>query len=110
MLARNTAKLSSSPSNFSLRGEIALLYSLVAVAPVLGSSKSRMACERHCPNAKAGGAGATGKAGGGGGGVGRMEGPLRQQAGQEEQLVPDPCSLAVVVPVVHDEHVELMLR
>ena len=39
-----------------------------------------------------------------------LEEPLQQQLGPEEPLVPDPCSLAVVVPVVHDECVELVLR
>ena len=44
-LTRKTARLSASPSNFASRGVMALLYSLVAVAPVLGSSKFRTACE-----------------------------------------------------------------
>ena len=61
----------ASPLNFSSRGEIALLYSLVAVTTVLGLLKSRMACEHPGPNAKAGGACAAGQAGGGGSGVGR---------------------------------------
>ena len=39
-----------------------------------------------------------------------LEGPRWQQVGLEEPLVPDPCSLAVVVLAVHDERVELMLR
>ena len=74
MLARKMAKLSASPLNFASSGEIALLYSLVAVVPVLGSSKLRTACECPGPNAKAGGAGAAGMTGGGGGGVGRTGG------------------------------------
>ena len=36
--------------------------------------------------------------------------PVDPLVGQVEQLVPGPCSLAVVVPVVHAEHIELMLR
>ena len=43
-----------------------MLYSLVAVVPVLGSSKFRTACEHPGPKAKAGGVGATGMTGGGG--------------------------------------------
>ena len=61
-------------SNFASSGKIALLYSLVAVAPVLGSSKLRTVCECPGPNAKAGGAGAAGTTGGGGGGAGRTGG------------------------------------
>ena len=57
-LARKTAKLSASPSNLPSSGKIALLYSFVAVAPVLGSSKFRTAWERPGPNAKAGAGGA----------------------------------------------------
>ena len=57
MLARKTARLSASPSNLASRGAIALLYNLVAVAPVLGSSKLRMTCDRPGLNANAGGAG-----------------------------------------------------
>ena len=63
------AKLSASLSNFSSRVEIALLYSFVAVALVLGSLKFRMACERPGPKAKASGAGVTGMASGGGRGA-----------------------------------------
>ena len=70
-LARNTAKLSASPSNLVSSGEMALLYSFDAVVPVLGSSKFRTACERPGPKAGAGGAG---PAGGGGCGVGRNRG------------------------------------
>ena len=67
--------MSASPSNFSSRGEIALLYNMVAVAPVLGSSKFRTAYERPGPSAKAGGAGgAAGSAGGGSGGAGSTGG------------------------------------
>ena len=54
---------------------MALLYNLVAVAPVLGLSKFRMACECPGSNTKAGGAGrAASSAGGGGGGTGRTGG------------------------------------
>ena len=63
-LARNTAKLSASPTNLPSSGEIALLYSFVAVAPVLGSSNFRTAWECHGHKAKAG-AGGAGPAGGG---------------------------------------------
>ena len=70
MLARKTARLSASPSNLASRGAIALLYNLVAVAPVLGSSKLRMACERPGPKAKAGGAGGAKGSGGGAGSTG----------------------------------------
>ena len=52
------------------------MYSLVAVAPVLGSLKSRMACERPGPTATIGGAGAAGMAGGGSGGVGSTRGAV----------------------------------
>ena len=123
MLARNTAKLSASPSNFSLSGEKALLYSLVPIAPALGSSKSRMACEHPGPTAKAGGAataggaGAAGNASRGGRGAGRTGGAAVAAAWaggaacvQEEKDLQVPYSLAVVVPVVHDKHVELMLQ
>ena len=74
MFARKTAKLSASLSNFASRGAMALLYSLVAIAPVMGSSKFRMACERPRPKAKAGGAGAAGAAGRGGSGAGSTGG------------------------------------
>ena len=70
-LARKTARLSASPSNLASRGAIALLYNLVAITPVLGSSKLRMACDRPGPNANAGGAGGTGS---GAGGAGSTEG------------------------------------
>ena len=72
-LARKAAKLSASPSNLVSSGEMALLYSFVAVAPVLGSSKFRTACERPGPKAKAG-AGGAGQAGGGCCGAGRTVG------------------------------------
>ena len=63
------------PSNVSSRGEIALLYNLVGVAPVLGSSKFTTVCERPGPNAKAGGAGgAASSASGGSSGAGRTGG------------------------------------
>ena len=39
-----------------------------------------------------------------------LEEPLRQQVGEEEPVVLGPCSLAVVVLAVHDEHVELVLQ
>ena len=78
-----------------------MLYSLVAVAPVLVSSKFRAACERPSPKAKAGGAGAAGMAGRGGGGAGSTGGAT---------AAADPCSLAVVVLAVRDERVELVLR
>ena len=41
------------PFELASRGAIALLYSLVAVALVLGSSKLRMVCECPGPKAKA---------------------------------------------------------
>ena len=53
---------------------MALLYSLVAVAQVLGSSQFRTACEHPGPKAKAGGAGATGGTGRGCGGAGSTGG------------------------------------
>ena len=72
-LARKTAKLSASPSNLVSSGEIALLYSFVAAAPVLGSSKFRTAFEHPGPKAKSG-AGGAGTARGGGCGAGRVGG------------------------------------
>ena len=53
---------------------MALLYNLVAVLPVVGSSKLRTACERPSPYAKAGNDGSAGTAGGGGGGAGSTGG------------------------------------
>ena len=73
-LGRKTARLSTSLSNFTSRGAMALLYSLVAVAPVLGSSKLRMACERPGRKAKAGAASAAGGTGRGGSGAGSTRG------------------------------------
>ena len=85
---------------------MALLYNLVAIAPVLGLSKLRTAWEHSGPKAKAGGAvpAVAVEA------WAEWEELLRQQVGPEEPVVLGPCSLAVVVLVVHDEHVELMLR
>ena len=119
-LARNTAKLSASPSNLVSSGEMALLYSFVAVAPVLGSSKFRTACERPGPKAKAGaggagpaggggcGAGRTGGGGGGGGGGGAQLLLVAQEALEREGPADlGSYSLAVEVLEVH-EHVELV--
>ena len=72
-LARETAKLSASPSNFPSSGDIALLHSFVAISPVLGLSKLRTAWERPRPKAKAGTGGA-GTTGGCGCGAGRAGG------------------------------------
>ena len=74
MLARKTAKLSASPSNFPSSGDIALLYIFKDVAPVVGLSMLRTACERPGPQAKAGCAGGAGKAVGGGCGAGTAGG------------------------------------
>ena len=69
------AKLSASPLNFSSIGDIALLYSLVVITPVLGLSKFRTACECPRPNAKAGGNGcAAGSASSAGVSMGRTGG------------------------------------
>ena len=64
-LAGKIARLSASPLNLASRGAIALLYNLVAIVPVLGSSKLRTACECPGPNAKAGSARGTGRGAGG---------------------------------------------
>ena len=98
---------------------MALLYSFVAVAPVLGSSKLSTACERPGPKAKAG-AGGAGPAGGGsgagrtggGGGGGGGGGPQLLQVVQEALEREGPADLgsyylAVEVLGVH-EHVELV--
>ena len=61
---------------------MALLYSFVAVAPVLGSSKLSTACERPGPKAKAG-AGGAGPAGGGSGAGRTGGGPQLLQVVQE---------------------------
>ena len=106
-LTRKTAKLSASPSNLPSSGEIALLYNFVAVAPVLGSSKFRMAWEHPGPKAKAsaGGAGPTG------GGVGREAPRLllaeQKEIEREEPVGLVPYSLVAVVLGVH-ERVELV--
>ena len=115
MLARKTAKLLASPSNLPSSGDIALLYSFVAVALVLGSSKLRMAWERPRPKAKAGAGGAgpakgggCGKGGrGGGGGAPRLLLAVQEEPEQEEPFVLGSYSLAVVVLGVH-ERVELV--
>ena len=65
--------MSASSSNLPSSGEIALLYSFVTVAPVLGSSKFRTAWEHPGPNVNAG-AGSAGPAGGGGCGAERAGG------------------------------------
>ena len=49
---------------------MALLYNLVAVVPVLGSSKLRTVCDRPGPKAKPGGAGGTGRGAGSAGSTG----------------------------------------
>ena len=67
-----------------------------------------MACEHPGPNAKAGGAGAAGKTGGGGGGAGRTGGAAAAAGWARGAACADPYSLAVGVPVVHDERVELV--
>ena len=91
---------------------MALLYSFVAVAPVLGSSKFRTACERPGPKAKAG-AGGAGPAGGGGCGAGRTGGggggPQLLLVAQEALEPADLGSYSLVAEVlgVH-EHVELV--
>ena len=89
---------------------MALLYSFVAVAPVLGSSKLSTACERPGPKAKAG-AGGAGPAGGGSG-AGRTGGSQLLQVVQEALEREGPADLgsyylAVEVLGVH-EHVELV--
>ena len=90
---------------------MALLYSFVAVAPVLGSSKFRTVCERPGPKAKAG-AGGAGPAGGGGCGAGRTGAPQLLLVEQEELEREGPVdlgsySLAVEVLGMH-ERVELV--
>ena len=92
---------------------MALLYSFVAVAPVLGSSKLSTACERPGPKAKAG-AGGAGPAGGGSGAgrTGGGGGAQLLQVVQEALEREGPADLgsyylAVEVLGVH-EHVELV--
>ena len=80
------------------RGEIALLYSLVAVAPELGSSKFRMTSECPGPKAKAGGAGTAGMASRGSSGAGRTGGAAVAVAWAGGAAC--PWSMLVL----HDEH------
>ena len=92
---------------------MALLYSFVAVAPVLGSSKLSTACERPGPKAKAGAGGAgpakggrgAGRTGGGGGGGPQLV--VQEALEREGPAGLGSYYLAVEVLGVH-EHVELV--